>query len=151
MRCRIREMLQNLSEEKNCGQTVYSVEKYYNHLHEVWIYKLVTWKLASKFVAKLNVHQKFVDNFAEKTFKKCWKLLILRQRNKCLDKMHRWTVLDICIVFKKLKHNFGTHPLENKIRFFQMRFVAKTTYFWKLYSSGSKITDSTLYGASRHL
>ena len=35
----------------------------------------------------------------------------------------------ICIVFKKLKHNFGTYPLENKIRFFQMRFVAKTTYF----------------------
>ena len=131
MRCRKREMLQNLNEERNCGQTVYSDGKYWGHLCKVWIGKLVTWKFASKSVAKLIVHEKFVDIFVGKTFEKCWKLFFLRQRNKFLDKMHWQKVLEICIVFKKLKCNFGNHPLQKKFRFFEMRFVAKSNLFLK--------------------
>ena len=151
MRCRKREMLQNLNEERNCGQTVYSGEKYWGHLCKVWIGKLVTCKFASKSVAKLIVHEKFVDIFVGKTFEKCWKLFFLRQRNKFLDKMHWQKVLEICIVFKKLKCNFGNHPLQKNSVFSRCDLLQKATYFWKLCSPSSEVTNSTLHKVFHHL
>ena len=132
MRCWNYEKLKNVNKERSYVQAVYCDEKYWGHLQKVWIDKSVTWKLASKFVANEPVHEKFVDTFAEKTSKKCWKLLLSRQTNKYVDKTNLWKVLDIRTVFKKLKCNFGAHPLQKYFRFFEMWFVAKSNLFWKI-------------------